>query len=61
MLNFSDEINFWIEGFLRLTKNNVEKTKIGVESHFRLKIMFPEVFSVNDLLNYVESDLYEYL
>lgn len=61
MSNFSDELNFWIEGFLRLTKNNIEKTKLGVESHFRLKTLFPQVFSVHDLPNYVESDVYDYL
>ncbi|XP_025203008.1 alpha-tocopherol transfer protein-like [Melanaphis sacchari] len=57
----NDELSFWIEGYLRLTKNNLEKTKSGVESYFRLKTLFPQVYDVNDLLNYVESDLYEYL
>ncbi|XP_060881508.1 alpha-tocopherol transfer protein-like [Metopolophium dirhodum] len=57
----NDEIDFWIEGFLRLTKNNLEKTKQGVESHFRLKTLFPQVYDVCDLPNYVESELFEYL
>lgn len=56
-----DEIDFWIEGFLRLTKNNLEKTKTAVDSHFRLKTLFPQVYDVRDLPNYVESDLFEYL
>lgn len=59
--HFSDEINFWIEGFLRLTRNNVEKTKLAVDSHFCLKTLFPQVYSVNDLQDYVKSDVYEYL
>jgi hypothetical protein len=58
---FSDEINFWIEGFLRLTKNNAEKTKLAVDNHFRLKTLFPQVYSINDLQDYVESDIYKYL
>ncbi|CAH1716271.1 alpha-tocopherol transfer protein-like [Aphis gossypii] len=57
----NDELSFWIEGFLRLTKNNLEKTKLAVESHFRMKTLFPQVYDVNDLSNYVESDLYDYL
>ncbi|XP_050435849.1 alpha-tocopherol transfer protein-like [Adelges cooleyi] len=57
----NDEINFWIEGFLRLTKNNVEKSKKAVESHFRLKSLFPHVFDIRNLSDYVESDLFEYL
>lgn len=61
MSNFSDEINYWIEGFLRLTRNNIEKTMIAVESHFRLKTLFPQVFSVCDIPDYVESELFEYL
>lgn len=61
MSNFTDEINYWIEGFLRLTRNNIEKTMIGVESHFRLKTLFPQIFSVCDIPDYVESELFEYL
>uniref|UniRef100_A0A2S2QXJ0 Alpha-tocopherol transfer protein-like n=1 Tax=Sipha flava TaxID=143950 RepID=A0A2S2QXJ0_9HEMI len=57
----NDEINFWIEGFLRLTKNNAEKTKLAVDNHFRLKTLFPQVYSINDLQDYVESDIYKYL
>jgi len=39
----------------------MEKTKLAVESHFRMKTLFPQVYDVNDLSNYVESDLYDYL
>lgn len=61
MLNFSDEIDFWVEGFLRLTKSSIEKTKTAIENHFRMKTLFPEVFDVNDLPSYVESDIFDYL
>jgi len=57
----NDEINFWIEGFLRLTKNSYNKTILGIESHFRLKSLFPVLFDVDDLPNYVESEIFEYL
>lgn len=58
---FLDELDFWIEGFLRLTKNNIEKAKQAVENYFRMKTIFPQVFRVEDLPNYVESEIYDYL
>ncbi|XP_065222293.1 alpha-tocopherol transfer protein-like [Planococcus citri] len=56
-----EEINYWIEGFLRLTKNNVEKTKTAVDCYFKAKHIFGEIFSIKDFQAYLYSNVFDNL
>ncbi|XP_050535767.1 uncharacterized protein LOC126902484 [Daktulosphaira vitifoliae] len=55
----SEELNYQIEGYLRLTKNNIEKSKIALDSYFCLKTLYPKIFEISNLYDYVDSDIFE--
>lgn len=56
-----EEINYWIEGFLRLTKNNVERTKIAVDCYLKAKHIFGDIFAIKDFQAYTYSNLFDNL
>ncbi|KAK7602837.1 hypothetical protein V9T40_006811 [Parthenolecanium corni] len=56
---FDDELDYWIENLLRLTKNDVDKAKIAVDSYYKGVPLFGDLFRIPNFNEYVYSDLFD--
>ena len=58
---FSEEINFWIEGLLRYTKNSIERSKEAVDHFFKGKSLFNNWNNINNFREYMHSAQFDNL
>ena len=57
----SEEINFWIEGLLRYTKNSVERSKEAVDNFFKGKYLCNNWNNIENFHTYVHSAQFDNL
>lgn len=47
---FTEHVDKWLENYLIVNKNSLERAKEGLDCYFSVRVLIPEVFTVRDPL-----------